>query len=586
MGTRREHAVTVLLAGAAVVLTVTFFGWLVTQALTGDHADQGRFSVLFAVIAISNELVRTPLILTLALAASMARKPVPLVPAKGTNLLLITTFVPASEDVQRLRKMLIAAKKITGDGITSIVVADEGYPGSDKESPVPFLVEALNGLYGGNRVYYFSRKGIAGYNTAAGRYRARTKYGNINAALTYVRENPQIFGTPDFVGGFDPDHIPLPEVRERMLGYFGDPNVGYVVGPQAYENAKTNVVAALAESNQLPFHAVVQPAANLFGGAMFVGTSWIARWKVIRRIGGIQSSVTEDLETGVHVLGFKNPKTGRHWKAVYTPDVIAHGEGPDTFRALHVQQERWAKGAIGFIFSFRLIRDLLKMWRRPRVVAHYLLILMFYPIMGLSWLLAALNIFQQAVLGADGRIVDPVAWLNFYGWVLLLSVALYIRMRRYNTSPFEEGGKWGVAGLLLGVMLTPVYCHALVMHFVPERVKGWLRVSKVSKSPRTRPGEFAVTPKGTRSKGDNWSVFRLNIAWAAFYAAMILAGYASGNLNPINLFWAVAALLVSLAPVGIWQYGLFTRYVRRLRKGDGVRTTAPEIPAANEKGVR
>ena len=47
----------------------------------------------------------------------------------------------------------------------------------------------------------------------------------------------------------DTDHVPLPNYLERMLGYFRDPDVAFVVGPQVYGNYDTFVTRA-AESQQ------------------------------------------------------------------------------------------------------------------------------------------------------------------------------------------------------------------------------------------------------------------------------------------------------------------------------------------------
>ncbi len=83
----------------------------------------------------------------------------------------------------------------------------------------------------------------------------------------------------------DPDHVPVPEYAERFLGYFRDPDVAYVVGPQCYANTDTFVTKA-AESQQFPFHSVIQRAANAYGAPMLVGTNNAVRIEALGVVGG------------------------------------------------------------------------------------------------------------------------------------------------------------------------------------------------------------------------------------------------------------------------------------------------------------
>ena len=58
--------------------------------------------------------------------------------------------------------------------------------------------------------------------------RSHAKAGNINHALGYV--------DAEFLVTLDADHVPRPELLERMLGYMADPKVAVVQGPQAFYN--------------------------------------------------------------------------------------------------------------------------------------------------------------------------------------------------------------------------------------------------------------------------------------------------------------------------------------------------------------
>ena len=58
--------------------------------------------------------------------------------------------------------------------------------------------------------------------------RQHAKAGNINHALGYV--------DAEFIVTLDADHVPRPELVERMLGHMADPDVAVVQGPQAFYN--------------------------------------------------------------------------------------------------------------------------------------------------------------------------------------------------------------------------------------------------------------------------------------------------------------------------------------------------------------
>ncbi|MCZ9338797.1 glycosyl transferase, partial [Streptomyces sp. TRM76130] len=53
---------------------------------------------------------------------------------------------------------------------------------------------------------------------------------------------------------------------------------------------------------------------------------------------------TEDMATGFEIHRHRNPATGRKWRSVYTPDVLAVGEGPNAWTDFFTQQMRWSRG--------------------------------------------------------------------------------------------------------------------------------------------------------------------------------------------------------------------------------------------------
>ncbi|PNG97693.1 hypothetical protein SMF913_13718 [Streptomyces malaysiensis] len=50
------------------------------------------------------------------------------------------------------------------------------------------------------------------------------------------------------------------------------------------------------------------------------------------------------MATGFELHRHRNPATGRAWESVYTPDVLAVGEGPNAWTGFFTQQPRWSRG--------------------------------------------------------------------------------------------------------------------------------------------------------------------------------------------------------------------------------------------------
>jgi len=63
----------------------------------------------------------------------------------------------------------------------------------------------------------------------------------------------------------------------------------------------------------------------------------------LKGIGGLSDSVTEDMATGLKFHSRRNPQTKARWKSVYTPDVLAVGEGPSSWGEFLSQQMRLSR---------------------------------------------------------------------------------------------------------------------------------------------------------------------------------------------------------------------------------------------------
>lgn len=454
---------------------------------------------------------------TIGRASLAARNPVPVKPPAGSAVAFATTIVPDREPLEIVRRTLEAALRIRHDGPFDVWLLDEG-----GEEDVRAMCEELG-------VRWFSRRGMARYNRSKGAFKARSKHGNYNAWLDAHGDDYE------FLISVDPDHVPLENFAERFLGYFRDPDVAFVVGPQVYGNFD-GFVTKSAESQQFLFHSLVQRAGNRTRTPMFVGTNLAVRISALKGVGGLQDSVTEDIATGLAIHTARNPETGRRWSSVYTPDVIAVGEGPTTFTDYFSQQYRWSRGTFDLLLT--------RFWRSahrlsPGRFLHYLLLTSYYPTTALAFVLGIFNGALFMVLGAKGIVVPVNLWLMFYLDAAALQAGLYVWNRRHNVSPHESPGSFGSHGMFISMLSTPVF------------------VSALGGALMRRGGSFVVTAKGQAKKQDGIRTFSRHLRWAAISFTIILVAFVGGTPDPWMYVWVALTLVICLLPVAIWRAETF-----------------------------
>ncbi|MFH8254894.1 glycosyltransferase family 2 protein [Streptomyces roseolus] len=478
---------------------------------------------------------------SIAHATMVARDPVPVYPEKGTRVAFLTTYVPGKEPLAMVRATLEAAVRIRHDGTLHVWLLDEG--DSDE-------AKALCAELG---VRHFTRAGVPEWNRKKGVHKARTKHGNYNAWLAMHGD------AYDFFASVDTDHVPHPGFLERMLGYFRDPDVAFVVGPQVYGNY-TGAVTKAAESQQFLFHALIQRAGNRYRAPMFVGTNNVVRISALKQVGGLYDSITEDMATGFELHRRKNPATGRRWRSVYTPDVLAVGEGPASWTDFFTQQLRWSRGTYETVLK--------QYWKAPFSMPpgrllNYTLMLVYYPMTAVNWLLGILSCVLYLWLGASGTQVSSQVWLMIYSDAVALQIGLYLWNRRHNVSPHEPEGSGGLAGMVMSALSAPVYLRSLGSALL-----------------RTR-GRFVVTPKGGSASPDRLLTFRIHLFWAVVLVASLAASVHYDHTHAAMRTWAVLALAITLAPVTVWAWTLVRdRRAQVLRERARARTRDRRLAVA------
>jgi cellulose synthase/poly-beta-1,6-N-acetylglucosamine synthase-like glycosyltransferase len=523
---RREWVTTRLIALVLAVVDVRFIYWLIFQsrhphlgvwlgpstvhALTADAYILLLVGMAFGSIIMQLFLLLN--VLTVSRACLAARDPIPVEPDTTLRVAFLTTIVPGKEPIEMAERTLKAAREIVYGGQLDVWLLDEG-----DSSEVRQMCGRL-----GTR--HFTRKGRGHLDLDSGIFASKTKHGNHNRWLW------EYAGDYDVVMFVDPDHVPLPIMAERLLGYFRDPDVAFVVGPQFYGNQE-NRITRWAESAQYLFHSVIQRAGNRRGCAMLVGTNAAVRISAIRK--GYADSITEDMATSLRIHATKNELTGKAWRSVYTPDLVAVGEGPSSWTEFFGQQTRWSAGTFDAILR--------QVWRvgfklRPGAMLHYFLMLTYYPSVALGWLMGITISACYLGFGITSLRTNSGWWLTYYVDVAAMQFVLYRFMRRHNVSPHEPTGSSGLSGMLVSALTAPIYARSLIKVVLRRKLS------------------FNVTAKGSSASPDRLWTFRYSLMWAIVPVILLALAVIHRRPYPVMMAWTGVILLVCLAPIGIWLF--------------------------------
>jgi cellulose synthase/poly-beta-1,6-N-acetylglucosamine synthase-like glycosyltransferase len=348
---------------------------------------------------------------------------------RDVNVALVTLCVPGQEAIEVISAQLraLAAVSYPHD---SWILDEAG------DARVRTLAESLG-------IRYFTRAGRPKYNQPAPPFEAATKAGNVNAWLDVHGAAYDVFVQ------FDIDHVPAPDYLDHVLGYFDDPDVAWVQAPSVYGNLSSWVARGAAEQ-ELVLQGPLQ--RGFYGNAdmpFIIGSHTSYRTHAVVEIGGFQPTRAEDhLDTVV--------LASHGYRGVFVPDVLAVGQGPETFRTYLRQQFAWAASLIQVLLRYtpRHLRRL-----TPAQVVQVLFTESWYPLWALSLLLLfALPPFALLTNTSLTTVPLPAfvaAWtpLSAANWLL------YLWSRRWHT-PREVTLSW--RGIVLHVARWPVVLWALI----------------------------------------------------------------------------------------------------------------------------
>jgi cellulose synthase (UDP-forming) len=442
---------------AVAVITIVYTGYYLAWRWTATlNPDALLFSV--ALVAAETWAYVTGLLMAFTLWRLVRRTPRP-APAGRAVDVFITTY---DEPLEIVRRTALGAVAIRYPHRTWIL--DDG-----SREEVRQLAEELG-------TGYLRREG-----------NEHAKAGNLNHALGHT--------DGEFILQLDADHVPLPHILDRLLGFFDDPAVAFAQSPQDFYNTDSFTheldedTRRLFEEQRI-FFSLIQPGKDSHNAAFFCGSCGVIRRSALEEIGGFSTeTITEDMETSLLLHA-------RGWKSVYYGESLAYGLAPGSADAFHIQRLRWGQGSM-------------QIWRKFSPLSHR----------GLSWA-QRLSYFASVSSYVDGlqRLVfylapvvffatgafpiraEPAGFLVRFVPYLALTILMYTLLARGHARLWISE-RYNMAKFFTYIMALPAYFTR-------------------------RPLKFRVTPKGTGGGSSP----------ASYTPQLVLLG-----LSVASLLWAVLA---------------------------------------------
>lgn len=320
------------------------------------------------------------------------------------------------------------------------------------------------------------------------------KAGNMNHALALM-EREAAAGAPsiDLIAVLDCDHVPLPHFLTATLGWFEDPDVALVQGPQAYYNAGAFDDDGFSGEQGIFFHVLLAARNHDGAGPFWCGSTSLLRVDALRGAGGIATeTIVEDMHTTLGLI-----RAG--WKTVYHHQSLAVGLAPETAEQYLVQRRRWAMGAMQVLTLERLWRA--KTWMSWRNYYEYL--------SGTVWWLE--GVFTLAMFAVPAAVLFSGAVTSTAPPVLFAAVFTLTFVVRL----------WGSKRLFRGHLHIPT-AFALRVFRIPVGIAclWWLLTRRTL--------EFQVTPKAGADERIRGRVPR--VLWVLFGLVLAMIAYAGAGL--------------------------------------------------------
>ncbi|HEY0788328.1 MAG TPA: glycosyltransferase family 2 protein [Thermoanaerobaculia bacterium] len=269
------------------------------------------------------------------------------------------------------------------------------------------------------------------------------KAGKINVALENADE--------ELILVLDPDHIPFPNFLDRVVGFFDDPNVGFVQVAQAYHNAGESFVARAAAEQTFAFYGPIMQGMHGTGTAVAIGANCTFRRAALLSIGGHGIGLAEDLVTSIRLHG-------AGWTSIYVPEVVSRGLVPADLGSFMKQQLKWSRGVHEVLFADypRLFRKL-----TPHQRISYFMIGSYYFVGATSFIYFTIPLLYLW-FGQNPAAILLSEYVEHALPVGLFGALIYRFMNRFLCDPVREKG-WHWRGTLLKVGLWNIHLLGLLL---------------------------------------------------------------------------------------------------------------------------
>jgi cellulose synthase/poly-beta-1,6-N-acetylglucosamine synthase-like glycosyltransferase len=287
--------------------------------------------------------------------------------------------------------------------------------------------------------------------------------------------------TGEFVLIFDADFVAPPDILEKTLGHFGDPEVGMVQARWGHINRDYSLLTQV-QSILLDGHFILEHGGRNRSGRFFNfnGTAGLWRRKTIEDAGGWEhDTLTEDLD-----LSYRAQVRG--WRFVYVQDLVSPAEVPVEMNSFKEQQYRWAKGSVQTCLKLlpRVLASGLPLEIKAEAAFH-LCANFAYPLMLLLSLLMFPAMVIRYNMGWHEMLIVDVPL--FLGATASVCVFYIVSQRELFAESWFARLRFLPAVLSVGIGLSVSNALAVV-----DAVLG-------------RKSEFTRTPKyGVAASGDDW----------------------------------------------------------------------------------
>ena len=319
-----------------------------------------------------------------------------------------------------------------------------------------------------NEVAVATRQSAREYHRDTWPRRTKCKEGN----LAYFYDH---WGYRDYdvVAQLDCDHRPSPTYLREMVRPFADPAVGYVAAPSVCDANATDSWAARGRLyREAAFHGAFQLGHSDGWAPACIGSHYTVRTAALQEIGGLGPELAEDFSTS-----FLLNSAG--WHGVFAIDAEAHGDGPNTFAAMLVQEFQWARSLTTILFGL-VPRNLGRLPWSLRL--RFIYALFFYSLLVASTAGGLALALTAAVTGRPWIDVNYFVFL-LHWWVIsfwLIFITIVLRRQRLLRPPDAPVLSW--ESWLYTLSRWPYI--------------GWGICAAVLRMLNPRPVTFKVTPKG------------------------------------------------------------------------------------------